>query len=208
MSRSGPCNPRGFTLVELMLGLAVSAIVAAAAGGMLVAAADVFRSADSSQSAAMTAERVVARLAGSLASCRRVGAVTNPASGFTMSYWAADTNADGVPQLSEMTVVRWLSADRTLKLYKQVGLSAAADVTVSKSQMDDSAWPATFLALSTCQTLPVATTTADAQISSLSVTVRKAHGLANTVSLTGVVKSGQRSVNFYQTITLHCSVEY
>ncbi len=199
---------RGFTLMELMLGLAVSAMVAAAAGAMLIGSSNVFRASDSSQSAELLAERLVARLAGTLAACRRVGAVNADASGFDFTVWCKDANSDGVPQLSEMAVVRWIAATGQLAIYQQELPGSTIDSTVTAAQMDAAGYAASFTALSTCKTYPIATGTGGVKVSSLSVTVRKTRGLANTISLVGTAQSGVGTAYFYQTVTLRGSVQY
>src|SRR5438552_3558746 len=95
---------QGFTLIELCLGLVVSAMIASALAAFTLAVANCWRQTDATQGAVITVNQLTLRLQNRLQDAKRLGYWTDGSAGSPagMIYWVRDTNGDGQMQYTEL----------------------------------------------------------------------------------------------------------
>jgi type II secretory pathway pseudopilin PulG len=127
---------RGFTLVELTLGLIVTAMVSGAVGAFLLAVTRCWDDTANVQSGAVRASQFRTRLAQRIQDAKCIGYWRNGGGGGAKAvspanvafiFWQGDTNSDGQMQASELGVVAFNPADQTIDLYT---LAAGAPDTI------------------------------------------------------------------------------
>ncbi len=155
----------GFTVLELSIGLVITAMILAAVAAIVSAAGQGWSEQNVSQSTQMQANQVYARLQKVLAAAKYVAQVTPGSvdgSGVAASlfFWRSDdypdgATMDGTPQVGEMALIQQDSATKTLWLYQAIPYSqmtptqlTAAGLTMTWAQMTDPTAPGTFIKLS------------------------------------------------------------
>jgi prepilin-type N-terminal cleavage/methylation domain-containing protein len=152
MTHSRPFQFRcgaGFTLVELMIGLVVTALVMAALAGLTTAVAQGWKQSETTQSTTNVTTQVHLRVQRSLRAARllgvcEIGSLDNTACAQAAClFWKGDANADNQIQFSELALLEYHpEADpndrQTLRLYQVVwpagwtaAQKAAADTTIA-----------------------------------------------------------------------------
>src|SRR3954453_19167418 len=128
---------RGFTLVELCLGLVVVAMVMSAVAAFALAVSNCWKFSDASQSALLTGNQALARLQRHLHDAKRTGYCTRRQA--TLVYWQADANGDGQMQFSELAMITYNGPTRTLEIVRPSVGSGEADPTFSGAELNDAA---------------------------------------------------------------------
>jgi prepilin-type N-terminal cleavage/methylation domain-containing protein len=155
---------RAFTLAELLIGLAVTAIVLTALATFTMAVAQNWTSDDGTQQLATQSGQIYNRVSFNLASAKYIaqvqagsldGTASTPGSVY---YWAADDwngISDEAPEVGEMALIQHDPTTGTLWLYAPINASAmnasqlsAAGTPLTYANITDPAWPATFKSLS------------------------------------------------------------
>jgi hypothetical protein len=130
----GARRRRGFTFVELCLGMIVTAMIMGAVAGIMTAVGEGWSQGQSTQSIQLQANQVFARVQKILSSAKYVGQVTAgsvtdstqpPGSIF---FWRGDdypngSTADGTMQWGEMALIQQDPTTHTLFLYKAIPYS-------------------------------------------------------------------------------------
>lgn len=137
MSRTN-CLRRGFTLVELCLGLLVMAMVMSALAAFALAVSNCWKYSDASEASAISGNQAVIRLQRRLHDAKRVGCC-RPAPKAALVYWAADADGDGKMQFSELAMIRFDDAEHTLELRQAVVAPGDSDTVVTFAQLNDPA---------------------------------------------------------------------
>lgn len=118
--------PRGFTLVELLLGLAITALIGLGVAMMLGAIGAATRSSIDIRRQVIKRQVAVARL-GSLT---RSAAMVLAYGDDHLVLWTGDRTGNGVPDLSELRRIEWDQAQqRLLTAEAPDDLNPAADIT-------------------------------------------------------------------------------
>ncbi|MCX5662255.1 MAG: prepilin-type N-terminal cleavage/methylation domain-containing protein [Planctomycetota bacterium] len=104
---------RGFTLVEVVIALAVTAMAVAGMSGMLYAIAHGTQNGDTALSDNVRAQVMISRLRATIHNSYRILAYGSN----YLVLWTSDTNADGKPNVSEMRRIEWSSAQSRLWYY-------------------------------------------------------------------------------------------
>lgn len=135
-----PASSRGFTLVELMLALAITAMVGAAAASMLAAVSYGASEQRDLRAAAVGHATLPHRLETAI---RSASAVLGVSTGVVV-LWLGDTDADGVPALSEIVRIEHDTAARTITAYRSpASLAPAQDIkyTLASNFVTETAAP-------------------------------------------------------------------
>src|SRR5580704_10727781 len=142
---------RGFTLVELMLGLAITALVMAALAAFVGAVGQGWEGSDGTQDAALEARQAYVRVQNQLSSALYVGQVMagsldgSAATPGGVFYWAQDTNGDAGPQTGEMALIQHDPTTQTLWLYEFSPAGGGSSLTYAN--ITNPATPVAFKAL-------------------------------------------------------------
>jgi hypothetical protein len=126
---------RGFTLVELCLGLVVTAMVMSAVAALALAVSNCWKFSDALQSGLLTGNQALVRLQRHLHDAKRTGYSTNNPP--TLVYWQADANGDGLMQLSELAMIAYNGPARTLDVIRPTVAPGDADATFTYTEFND-----------------------------------------------------------------------
>lgn len=154
-------KPRGFTLVELTMGLVITTMVMGALAAFSYAMSTAWRASDSAQSLFVTGNQAVARIQSIVRSSKKIGLVrtgslSDPnARAACAMLWRKDSNADNKIQFSEIAL---LSYENNNLYYYDVQFPAtmtqaqrdAVDTAVGvvSADLNDSTAPEDFKSLS------------------------------------------------------------
>ncbi len=112
---------RGFTFVELCLGLLVTTLVMAAVASFALAAAQSWKHSEQTNSAVIRARQAAIRITRIVQNCELIGAVGEPVTvgedPATVILWVQDTNHDGLIQAAECGMLERDPDERVLKFY-------------------------------------------------------------------------------------------
>jgi prepilin-type N-terminal cleavage/methylation domain-containing protein len=111
---------RGFTLVELMVGIVVTTMVLSAMTFFLFGVGDIWHETDAGQSVYLAANRATDRIDRLVRGAKLLDPDFTPGTGPTPAacmIWAADNNGDGQIQLSEMALLQYDPTTQTLFQY-------------------------------------------------------------------------------------------
>ncbi|MCE5276648.1 MAG: prepilin-type N-terminal cleavage/methylation domain-containing protein [Planctomycetaceae bacterium] len=111
-----PAARRGFTLAELILALATTAMVATAVAAMSVALSNAGQS-SRDQQLCMQEARVAMR---QLEDVTRKAKLITACDSRRVALWMSDANNDGQINMTEMGVIEWNSASGEVRLYRIV----------------------------------------------------------------------------------------
>jgi Tfp pilus assembly protein PilV len=139
-SRTNRRRPRrrGFTLIELCLGLLVVAMIMSALAAFALAVSNCWKYSDASEASAISGNQAVIRLQRRLHDAKRVGYCRN-APQAALVYWAADADGDGKMQFSELAMIRFNDSEHTLQLRQAVVAPGDSDDVVAFAQLNDAA---------------------------------------------------------------------
>lgn len=144
---------RGLTLVELSIGMVITAMVMGALGGMWFAVADAWRQSSSSQNAGATATQATARLDALLRDVRHVGvwtagSINGSAAGASVLVWRGDawarnengtaktTLPDWIPQLGELLLIEHDPAAGKVYYYEPIPLASMTGTQPTRASKD------------------------------------------------------------------------
>jgi len=169
-SRLSQRGGSGFTLVELMMGLVITALVMGALATLSSAMSRAWSQSDTGQSASISSHQASIRLQNFLRQAKLVGLV-RPGStdgsvspGASAMLWLRDDNGDGKVQLTEMGLIEHDLAQKRLKLYQvKVPSGMTADAynaaysgSITSAALTDPAAPETFKGLANVWAQPLA----------------------------------------------------
>src|SRR5690606_37665752 len=110
---------RGFTAVELMMGLAITGLVMAALAAVMFSVAQGWRAAELTQVGAVSESVAMGRIARTLREARAVGPPRTFADGsIGMMYWAEDVGDDRQKKISEMATLEFDPSKRVVRLLR------------------------------------------------------------------------------------------
>jgi Tfp pilus assembly protein FimT len=155
-TRATPCAPwhprrrtaRGFTVMELMMGIAITAMVMGATAALMGAVGQGWQQSESTDQSASTATQAHLRLQRIIKSAKQLGyyragsfASPSSANGAAVLMWKADTNLDGKAQYSELAVLEYHhDADpydaMTIRQYQILSSSTQADAQTEIDSTD------------------------------------------------------------------------
>ena len=143
---------RGFTLVELCMGLVVTMLVAGALSAFAYATGEGWAHSESSQSLFVAGNQVTARIQKIISLSRQVGLVRlgsadGSATGAAIMLWKADTNNDSKISFSEVALIQHNTSTGELWYYEANPPTAADDWLASTNFITNSSAPETFKAL-------------------------------------------------------------
>src|SRR5438874_1445919 len=100
-------RPRGFTFVELMMGLVITSLVLGALSAFTYAMTAAWKQSDSLQLTHMGSNQATVRIQNVIQQAKliglvRPGSLTGTGTAAAMMYWANDNSADGKIQFAEM----------------------------------------------------------------------------------------------------------
>ncbi len=110
---------RGFTAVELMMGLAITGLVMSALAAVMFSVAQGWRAAELTQVGAVSESVAMGRIARTLREARAVGPPRTFADGsIGMMYWAEDVGDDRQKKISEMATLEFDPSKRVVRLLR------------------------------------------------------------------------------------------
>ncbi|HEX8521793.1 MAG TPA: hypothetical protein VF669_06010 [Tepidisphaeraceae bacterium] len=118
------CKRRGFTFGELVLGLAMTSLVAGAVGALMMAVSRGWELGQTTDNTTSLTTQSVQRVTKIIHAARQVGALrtgsitTTPAKPAAMLIWKGDLNSDSKMQLSELGMLEFDSATSQLIYYE------------------------------------------------------------------------------------------
>jgi prepilin-type N-terminal cleavage/methylation domain-containing protein len=130
------CPRRGFTLIELCLGLIIVAMVMSALAAFALAVSNCWKYSDASEASAISGNQAVIRLQRRLHDAKRVG-YCRPAPQAALVYWTGDADGDGRMQFSELAMIRFDETEHTLELRQAVVALGDSDATVTFAELSD-----------------------------------------------------------------------
>lgn len=113
---------RGFTSVELCMGMAITTLVMGAMAAFCMAMTSAWKSAEKSQALTLTSNQVVLRIQNAVRNAKLIGAslpgsANGSAAGAAVLLWKQDTNADGYIQGDEVELIEHDTATNKLNHY-------------------------------------------------------------------------------------------
>ncbi|MGH7177983.1 MAG: hypothetical protein ACREJC_11425 [Tepidisphaeraceae bacterium] len=128
---------RGFTFVELCLGLVVTSLVLSALSAFVLAVSNVWQASDAAQCSAIANGQTTLRLQKRLLDARQIGyyRATGPAA---VIYWRGDFNGDSKINYSELAVLAHNPTARTLNVYESNSGAGAPDPVWTSAVFSDS----------------------------------------------------------------------
>lgn len=127
-------NGYAFTMVELMIAISITVVIALSAAGASVALSNAYATSESSFDHLQTARSVMMKLQSELNRAKLVTTATNR----SIIYWADDTNGNGKINLSELVFLMYHATNRQIIRFQVVFpesmdplTSGALDVRVS-----------------------------------------------------------------------------
>ncbi len=190
--------PRGFTFVELMMGMVVTALVLSALSVFVFGVADAWTGSESAQSIFLSGNMAVDHIDRAVRQCTAIdpnatpGNLNNSGAPAACMLWH-DDNGDGLIQYSEMSLLQYVPASQTIQQYDVVfpPLCNIASVNVIEPSL---LTPAVFAAstygvatpvahnITACEMVPV--TTAAGERPSLEIVLKVGSGTAQTTLYT------------------------
>lgn len=165
---------RAFTLVELMIGMIITAMILGAVSALSLAMSTSWKSADGSQALCLSSHQATMRVQSRVRSCRylgflRAGSIDgNITPGAGVLYWKSDVNGDGLIQMGEAAWIEHDPPSKKLLLYEVIPTSSMnptqksyAGLPVSYATLCSSSFPDQFKLLSLLNMLKVTTLTQD-----------------------------------------------
>jgi Tfp pilus assembly protein PilW len=108
---------RGFTFIELCLGMVMTAIISGAVASFLLSVSACWNATENLHNATIRANQFSERLAGRIRDAKRIGYWKNAsAGGAAMIFWR-DCDNDGVMVRTELSVVQYAPLTQTIDLY-------------------------------------------------------------------------------------------
>jgi Tfp pilus assembly protein PilW len=113
---------RGFTAIELILGMLITTLIMGAMAAFCMAMSTAWKSAEKTQAVTLLGNQVVMRVQNEIRNAKLIGACTagssdGSATGAALLLWKQDTNGDGYIQGNEVEMIEHDTTNHTLKLY-------------------------------------------------------------------------------------------
>lgn len=134
---------RGFTFVELCLGLVTTSLVLGATAAFLTGVANAWKASGDAQLTVAESTQTHLKLSNFLQSCNAVGACDSS----TILVWRADTNGDGAIQSSELAALAYDSTAKVIQLQFPT-VTGPGDGTWSAGEFYHASAPTVFKSLS------------------------------------------------------------
>jgi Tfp pilus assembly protein PilW len=171
----------GLTFVELMIGLVITSMVAAAVGAVMVSTGQGWTASQTSQQNSALTSQSILRIQKILRSAKQIGTTrtgsisSNPAQTAAVMLWKGDVNSDGKIQFSELAMIEHhydsADADNCTILYWDVSFPSAwttaakqaADSTMADNCIYDANVIETFKTMANVHSTVSATNVINAQ---------------------------------------------
>jgi prepilin-type N-terminal cleavage/methylation domain-containing protein len=128
---------RAFTLIELMIGLVITAMVMAAMAAVMTSVAEGWQAGSVSQSTQMQANQIYTRVQKILSGAKYVILPTNGSSGSSIIFWANDNLiADSTVEAGEIGLITWDSTTQSLYLYEAPSNLTGGQLAAAETQLD------------------------------------------------------------------------
>jgi Tfp pilus assembly protein PilW len=204
---------RGFTFVEMSLGLVVTSLVAAALTALSLAALSGWRATDGRQATEASAQQSAAQIYRMLRSARYVGLATDdgtafdngtssssPGHGACVLFWRADQAATGSSmKLCEVALIEHDTPSQTLRLYQVPATAANANSIYKRADIDETKDADALKGLSTVTYQVLASNVSNATFKSCFVGSASIH---QTVEFVLTYASGSQQTVRYGTAAL------
>lgn len=189
---------RGFTFVELCLGLVTTSLVLGATAAFLTGVSNVWKASGDAQYNIAENTQTNLKLANFLQSCNAVGACNSS----TILVWRADTNNDGAIQSSELAAVVYDSTDKLIQLQFPT-VTGPGNATWSSAEFYHPSAPTTF------KTLPCNKRLIVARVTDANFAVLRGTGVIArpTVEFDLTVTRDSKSRRHYGSVTLRKPVD-
>lgn len=128
-------SARGFTLAELVIGMAITTIVMTAMASFTMSVGTAWKANEQEEAASLITNVAAARLGREVRMARLPGAAYNGsldnsnANEAAVVLWRGDTNGDNIIQLSELEVIAYEKASQALVRYRPGTLVTNSNVT-------------------------------------------------------------------------------
>jgi hypothetical protein len=157
-----------FTFIEMLIGMAITAVVLLALAGATLSVADTWVAADGSEQLDIQCAQIFNRLEHYLSPAKYIaqvqpGSLTGTGAGGSLFYWAVDNYngvADEAPQLDEMAYIVHDPVAQTLWLWQPIPLAqmnttqlADAATTLTNAEFTNASWVTTFKSISSATPL-------------------------------------------------------
>lgn len=129
---------RGFTLAELVIGMAITTIVMTAMASFTMSVGTAWKANEEAEAASLITNVAAARLGREVKMARLAGALyTGALDGSEVNeaavmLWRADTNGDNIIQLSELELIAYEKASKALVRYRPGNLVTNSNVTTAE----------------------------------------------------------------------------
>jgi type II secretory pathway pseudopilin PulG len=147
-------SQRGFTFVELCLGLVMTSLIAGAIASFMVSVSRCWNESEELQTAAIRANQFTERLAGKLRGAKRIGYwnAGNSGTSACLTYWC-DTNNDEVMQQSELGAINYEPTTHTIDSHVPVVPPGDPDTTWTSADFSAASAATTLVASSKAKPL-------------------------------------------------------
>ncbi|MGA3065312.1 MAG: prepilin-type N-terminal cleavage/methylation domain-containing protein [Tepidisphaeraceae bacterium] len=150
----------GFTFIELMIGLVITAMVLAAMAAVMTSVAEGWQAGSISQSTQMQANQIYARVQKILSGAKYVILPTDGGSGSSILFWANDDLiADSTVEAGELGLIQLDSATNTLYLYEAAPNLTGSQLAAAQTPLNWSTLqtltPSQFISWSYIQPTPL-----------------------------------------------------
>jgi prepilin-type N-terminal cleavage/methylation domain-containing protein len=130
-------HPGGFTFIELMIGLVITAMIMAAMAAVMTSVAEGWQAGNVSQSTQMQANQIYNRVQKILSGAKYVILPTDGGSGNEILFWANDNLiADSTVEAGELGLIEWDSTTSSLYLYEAPSNLSGSQLTAAETQLD------------------------------------------------------------------------
>ena len=207
-------HPRGFTFIELMIGLIITAMIMAAMAAVLTGVAEGWQAGNVSQSTQMQANQIYTRVQKLLSGAKYVILPANGGTGSSILFWANDDLiADSTVEAGELGLIEWDSTTSSLYLYEAAPNLTGSELTAAETKLNwntlESLTPSQFESWSYIQPTTLGGPGSSGNANALQITGANFYvtGLTSTTQLPIVefsltfTKNGQ-SVTLYNSTTL------
>lgn len=133
MTATRPSRRRGVMLVEILLALAITGLVAAGVASLLFATASGTKERQALRQGNVRVDVLTHRMDAAIRSSSMLLARDSS----TLVFWIADVRSNGVPDLSELRRIEWDNGAKSVTCYQAPAtLAAASDVTYDLTTTD------------------------------------------------------------------------
>lgn len=137
MSSSKAGNCRGFTFVELMMGLVITTLIMAGIAAIMSSVADAWEEGRITQSTQLQANLIQQRVQRILSSAKYVVVPSDGTSSTNIIFWANDNLiADSTAEAGEMGLIELDSTTHSLNLWEAMPSIPGADLAAAQAQFN------------------------------------------------------------------------